>query len=253
MMLATLQDRHGVMPMMNVSSFYVAPEFRRQGYGTELLQQTRHKARKLGMMQLNFYYMTGSAGGEEIENMLLAAGCKGPVTRMVVGKRKGRFEPPWLNMFPFPASCRSFPWRELTPADRQYLVDIQRRERPFPDYLWPFKDNFQETEPINSLGLKKNGRVIGWLLTHRLDAVTIRYSNICLHRDHQGFGLALPLLSESIVRHNLYHRDIPRAIFSIFTPNKIMLKFAKKILMPYMTEMKESRVVYFDHIRHEAG
>lgn len=56
-------------------------------------------------------------------------------------------------------------------------------------------------EPINSLGLLYQERIVGWLITHRIDTDTIRYSAFYLEPSLRFQGAAIKMLVDSIKLH----------------------------------------------------
>lgn len=83
-------------------------------------------------------------------------------------------EAPWLNKnYRFSPSFTFFPWQEITPEERLNLQKQQETSLWIPDELSPFKHE-ENLEPLNSLGLRYEGEVVGWVITHRLSPDTIR-------------------------------------------------------------------------------
>ncbi len=122
------------------------------------------------------------------------------------------FDPPWLQKkFSLPQGCELFRWNELTNSEREALKK-QETELTFHSNVSPFSTRYA-IEPSNSLGIRSKSGVIGWLITHRPNKETIRYSAIYVSSEMRFTSCALALLTESIrIQKNL---PIRWAIFDV--------------------------------------
>ena len=107
---------------------------------------------------------------------------------------------PWPTEIIWPDGFEVFPWVDLTPADEE---DMRRRQEEedgwYPEYLKPFQVE-RLLEPANSVGLRHEGQVVGWMITHRTAPDTVQYTSLFLDRKVRGQGLALPLVAEAVAR-----------------------------------------------------
>ena len=87
-----------------------------------------------------------------------------------------------------------FYWRDLT-KEEEKRIEFQRKQSTFPADVYPLAHK-KLVEYSNSLGLRYHGEVVGWMITHRIDKNTIRYSAFYLDRDLRVRfpGLAVKLL-----------------------------------------------------------
>jgi hypothetical protein len=116
---------------------------------------------------------------------------------------------------PLPEGYGLFPWGELTEADRESILSRQAAAPWYPESLSPFLHE-QSAEPINSLGLRYQGIVVGWMITHRTRPDRFRYSQLFVSEDVRGLGVGFTLLRESIRLH--CESDVDGFYF-VFEPN----------------------------------
>jgi hypothetical protein len=115
----------------------------------------------------------------------------------------------------------AFPWADLTATERE---DLQARlepdaERSIPQPLSPFQLS-DTVEHDCSLGLRYDGRVAGWMITHRLAPEVLQYT--CL----RGPGVGLSLLARAILRQ-AEETDIPRFIWMVDAEHTRMHRFLR--------------------------
>ena len=112
--------------------------------------------------------------------------------------KSSTFSASWMkNKYRLPKNIEIFKWKFLTLKERKQL-ELEISRDMIPSSVSPF---IQEKliEPSNSLGLrKKDGEVIGWMITHRMDVDTIQYASLFIKREYQFLGYAIFLSTESI-------------------------------------------------------
>jgi hypothetical protein len=140
-----------------------------------------------------------------------------------------------------PDSYSIFPWSEITEAERLALQKPEERFPWIPETLIPFihEENF---EPLNSLGLRYQGELVGWMITHRVSVDTIRYACGFLRPDLQKMGRFIPLLANAI--HIQNKANILNCICVVSLQRNAMVNFVKKRMAPYLTSLKESQESY---------
>lgn len=229
--------------MLTVLSLYVEKPARNQGIACQLVKALVSESRQRGYDGLCIQYR---APRPALERVLAKTGWTMPVPFLTTYKTDARIRATPLLDFGFELDDRYeiFAWSELQAEDRPHIVALLERE-PLPSRFlspWPEADR---VEPLNSVGVRFEGRVVGWSLTHRLDPQTIRYSGIFVHPDHRGLkgmGVGLCLLIESIQRHLPYSEtEIPFALFVVRRDNAFMPSIAQRYLAPYAFEKQEMR------------
>jgi len=107
------------------------------------------------------------------------------------------FQPSWLyKKYRYPADIFSLPWQTLSENEKKELLR-QKNQSRFPAEISPFL-NETDIEPLNSLVLKKNEEIIGWMITHRINPLTIRYSALYILPKYQFTSLSTKLLIDAI-------------------------------------------------------
>ena len=99
-------------------------------------------------------------------------------------------------------------------------------------------------EPLNSLGLRYQGEVIGWTITHRIDSETIRYSVMFVEERFQRMGRGFSLLTQAVKRQ--IDSGIPYATAAVSNNNPSMLHCVERYHKPYAMFISESRYSYRD-------
>lgn len=226
-----------VVRYAEVHTLFVAENHRRQHLGTQLLSALEPILRPLRCIVVTFVYPAEAPYTLYLEGVLKALSWEGPRPFMTYCKFNGRtFQPSWLRTdFGHSSGFTVFPWSQLTAQERK-KIESQLEKGIVPHSVSPFKDEGR-IEPINSLGLRHNGDVIGWMITHRDDPDTIRYTALYIHHDYYMSGEAIKLLCESIWRQK--KADVPWAILNVnvtLSPPR-WLRFLERRLIPYAIEV----------------
>ena len=228
-----------------VLSLYVTPAHRQRGIATALLNQLEQMVMQQKILQrqvkeLQLVYMTGKPTTVALERLLQNSHWALPETSMIVCKSTtDRIAAAlWMKQYPLPSAFQICPWVEITAAEVQQ-VEQQQADRPWiPADLAPSRQEGR-LEPINSLGLRHQGQLIGWVLTHRLDASTIRYTCSFICPDFQRMGRLVPVYVEAIRRQ--HQAGIPNGIWTVPVHHPAMFNFVKNRMAPYMTSVEETR------------
>ncbi len=83
------------------------------------------------------------------------------------------------------------------------------------------------------------GKVVGWMINHRVASDTIRYSILFVAKEIQRSGKGMVLLAESI-RLQL-DSSVPYGKFAVQIQNQPMLHIVRRHLSPYLIGQTESR------------
>ena len=156
-----------------VLSLFVIPEYRRQGIGNQLLVALETEFRGKICQQIDLIYIPNQTI-IALEKIFQKNAWSKPKARMLIGlgERETIKNMPWLWLNldqKLPLGYEIFPWGELTSKERTIL----EKSLWYPDILSPFTEE-DIIEPINSLGLRYNHQVVGWMITHRISENTIR-------------------------------------------------------------------------------
>lgn len=231
-----VQDR-----IVVIFSIFVAIEERNKGIGTALLTRIQAELQDRGCKILQLNYTTGKPTTAALERVIEKCNWTPPETRTLVckGEAKRIIEANWIRRYSrLPSSYSIFPWEEITPEERQIIQQQQQTQPWIPEDLVPFKyeDNL---EPLNSIGLRYQGQVVGWLINHRIAPHTIRYTCSFVREDLQKMGRIIILYAEACERQ--IKANIPNAIWTVPSFHQSMVSFVKNHWLPYLNAVEESR------------
>lgn len=227
-----------------ILSIFVEPSHRKQGLGTALLWQLLEELKKRHCNSVKMVYITGKSSTLALEGLLKKLDFTTPEPRMLVCKcdRKMMLEAPCLQKeYPLPRTMEIVSWLAITSEEKQQIQDSQTENPWIPEDLVPFKHE-KNLEPLNSLGIRYQNRVVGWIITHRLQLDRIRYTCSFIKQNLQKRGLIIPAYFQSI-KLQAAKPEISKAIWTVPYKYKPMINFVKKNLAPYMVSVEESRGV----------
>lgn len=78
-------------------------------------------------------------------------------------------------------------WSELSEADREFIRSKEGRPGWFEPRANPFREE-RILEPDNSLVLRKDSVIVGWLTVHRTSPDTLRYTDVFIHENLKRGG-----------------------------------------------------------------
>lgn len=218
-------------------SLLVLPNFRHQKIGQTLVKYLEKSLTESGCRTIIVKYQVTPLTQTALEPLLDRLQWQPPESKFLLAKTtiEKLSQAPWLYKYPLPEAFEIFPWAALTQTEKQLLLT----RKDYPDALSPFS-NDTRIEPLNSLGLRYKGEVIGWCLTHRVAPDTIRYSSFFVAKQYQKMGRGISLLAEAIKRQ--IASPVANVKFSVATDNAPMLQFFNRHLRPYVTGIGESRI-----------
>lgn len=113
-------------------SLLVNAAHRRKGIATALVQAVEDAVRARGFATIEAVYMSGKPSIDAVERIFGARGWEPPELRTISVKftMQEALSTPWYGrMGLLPPGAEIFPWKELTAAERQELVDSNSRRR----------------------------------------------------------------------------------------------------------------------------
>lgn len=218
-------------------SFFVEFDSRSQGIGTQLLHYLETALIKLGCPEMFVKYRVSAWTDLALEPILQKQNWQKPETEFVLVKTSAAKlqSAPWVYKYRLPEQFTVFPWTQLTESEK---VRILQRKK-YPEALSPFSDD-PRLEPLNSVGLRYQGEVMGWAIAHRVAPDTIRYSSMFVEEPFQKLGRGFALLTEAVRRQ--LDADIPYLTAAIARDNIGMLHCVDRYLKPYAESLSESRL-----------
>jgi hypothetical protein len=243
--IARLDRPDDAMPRQGqVLSLFVTPDHRNRGLGRLLLTHLETELGDRGCQQLEIRYLSGSHA-RPLERILTQQRWFAPQATALVcyaSTDRVRQAPPphlvdylerWLNRLP--AHYQFFPWIDLTAAER---ADLERRmeDDALMQRFNPFLED-DKLEPLNSLGLRYENRIVGWVITHRTAADTVRYTQMYVDPASQPLSRSTLLLAKAI-QLQVEHLPHTKGTFRVDIGNAPMVKFVHRRLKPYLGDLR---------------
>jgi GNAT superfamily N-acetyltransferase len=232
--------RHSTAPAgtAELLSLYVAPERWRAGFGTGLLGALEEQFAATAIRQIGVKYTTQTPLLAAFERVLAKRGWSPPETELT-GAEIGPsiMQSAWARSR-LPAGFEVFPWAALAASDRARLEEIRQT---IPPALWPL-DADVPPEPANSLGLRApDGDLAGWMVTHRADERTVRYTVLYVREPWRSAPVSFALLAESMRRQTEF---LPETVgtLAVNRTNAPMLRILQRKLSAHALSTYEVRV-----------
>lgn len=226
---------------------FVQEEYRRQGVGSQLLAKITDEFRQLNIQFLTWEFYSWLQDIDIIKHIQLKQGWSSP---SVVTERyhfdAATFSPPWYKEEKslIPKGYKIFLWRFLNPKQEKEIRQFIKPHSTLTD-ISPFNQP-DKVEKMNSLGLKKDNKIAGWMITHRIDKDTIRYSALFIHSELRGLGPAIGLLKESIRLHKASPVKSAYTEINLRRTPRYWVNFVRKRLAPYATRKEEILLSFLD-------
>jgi GNAT superfamily N-acetyltransferase len=219
-----------------VISLFVMPGHRRRGVGHALLEHMEAALRGKRYRSIQVNYQDDWVNTAALDELMKTCGWSSPrpVMLQCKGSMQGIAAAEWLDRHALPDDFQIFPWSDLTAVERSDILNRQRCAAWYPPELTPFQEE-NRIEYLNSLGLRHNGEVVGWMITHRLDANTIQYTSLFVRKEFQRLGRAIPLLAEAIRRQ--MPSGIERGVCQIHLDSLPMIRYMKRRIWPHDTKI----------------
>lgn len=183
-------------------SLFVHPQWRGRGIGTGTLQHLEVELARLGVGRVEGTYTTGKPAIPILEHLFEKLGWDAPAVRTI----SVRFTPeearrtPWYARNLLPKGSEVFAWRDLTPAEITELKSSNAAAPWIAPGLEPWSHAQFGYEPDTSVGLRYRGRVVGWVINHRIWNDTVRFTCSFMRADLARRAAILPLYTEAIER-----------------------------------------------------
>ena len=226
--IAQDRDQHSA----ELLSVFVDKTCRGHGLGKALLGALESLVAEAGLGELAAVYMRGKPSIDIVERLLAQHGWSEPEPRMVTVKFmvEELYKAAWLHRYAPRAGYEIFSWMDLRDAEREEIRRSHETDAWIAPDLVPWKYD-SEYEPTTSVGMRFEGKVVGWVINHRLDDQTVRYTCSFMRRDLQGVGAILPLYCESFRR--LHRFGFKRGMFVAPLYHPQMAKFSRRWFGPW--------------------
>lgn len=237
--LAELPLQAGDVPQL--LSISVRSEYRRRGVATALVGAVEDLVAARGFDSMEAVYMTGRESIAALERILAARAWEPPALRSVSVKFtiEEALATPWYGRVRTPEGAEIFPWCELTAAERQRIAASNEEAPWIPDSLQPWRHDTHGFDAVSSVGLRYRGEVVGWVINHRVEERTVRFTCSFMRRDLSRRARILALYTESIRRLS----ETPCRSCTFITPTVYpeMVTFIRQHMAPYASFIGETR------------
>ncbi len=243
--LATLRTAMGHALLL---SLYVEPDFRNRKIASQLLSQFEVILLELECQLISHIYASDHPTTPYLEKILKKLDWSDGVPFSFRCHFQAlEFHPQWLHRkYRFPKGFELFLWKHLTLKERKQ-INYQLENERIPPSVSPFHRE-STIEPINSLGIRKDGEVIGWMIVNRIDHETLQYSSLFIQRDYQFLGFSVYMLAASILLQQKAMIEKSIMDVNLEESEQSWLDFIKKRLLP-----GTSRVERFKESFHNIG
>jgi GNAT superfamily N-acetyltransferase len=217
---------------VEVLSLCVQEAHRGHGLGTQLLTSLEEALRDHNDVHVaSCTYVEGSPARVAIERVLAKCGWTPPIGRMLMfqGELETLSRAHWLQNVELSDDFFLVPWGEITARERESLQRWQQAENWIPQDLepWRHEDDF---DAATSLGLRQNGRLVGWVLTHRLSADMVRFSSGWVHPSLQRRGRLFALYAAA--GEKAMAQGCTRASWTVPLHHEAKAAFARRWMAP---------------------
>lgn len=226
---------------LTLHSLFVPPPYRRRGVAAGLLRAAEGLARRRGAPRIEAVYMTGKEGPETFERLIGRLGWAAPEARMVSVKFTiaEAMTTRWYQKYPLREALEIFSWKDLTAAEREELRSSQAAAPWIAPDLVPWKYDARGFDAVSSVGARLEGKIVGWVINHRLENGTVRFTCSYIREDLKRRGRIVPLYSESIRR--LAAEGAKGASLTVPMHHRAMVTFILKHCKEWVTFVGETR------------
>lgn len=225
-------------------SVFVKPEERRRGLGSALVGAVEDETRRRGFDSLSAVYTTGKPAIEWMERILTRRGWDPPEA----GSLTVRFRPSDALASPafserriraYSRGLEIFPWSQVTAEDIDEMQRTDEERCWIEPSLEPWQ-YFGAAVDASSVAARYRGRVVGWVINHRVVAGLVRFSISYMRRDISRRGRILPLYHASLKQ---VVEDGGARYCTFITPMSYpnMVSFVERWIAPFATFIGESR------------
>ncbi len=226
-----------------IHSLFVDEKYRNQKIATTLINTFEKTLRDLKCFMITMFYSNAIESKLQFEHLIKKCEFTPPFPLIYRYFYKGaHFNPDWIGKkYRYPAHFSTIYFKELQEEERKSLL-TREDQGAIPCEVSPFL-NEEAIEPSNSFFLKDKDRIIGWIITHRVNETLIRYSSLYIEPEYQHLGYSIKLLIDSMqIQKQNISKNHP-AIFAVFDLNtnqtdKNWQHFIEKRLSPHADKVE---------------
>jgi GNAT superfamily N-acetyltransferase len=223
-----------------VLSLFVRQDHRNRGLATRLLEGLEQEIGGRGFDAVEAVYMTGKPSVPALERVLSRSGWAPPELRTL----SVRFTPdemaraPWFGGESLPEGFELLPWVELAPEALDEARGSHAQAPWIPAGLEPWRHG-PGCDPVSSLALRLGGKVVGWVINHRLAPDTVGFTCSFVRRDVAPPAALFVLFTESIGR--LREAGARLCALTVPAAHRDSLELVRRHCVPYAGFCAETR------------
>jgi hypothetical protein len=224
-------------------SFYQRPERQTPLAADGLMALFEDAVCDAGFRSLGFVYTSGTREAEALEELLARRGWSPPETRMVTLRftLEQLKSTPWFERYRRRTGFGFVPWIEIGEAEVAALRASHEESGWIAEDLVPWGFDQQRLDAASSIAIRLGGEIVGWVLNHRIDERTIRFTCSFLRRDLSRRARIVPAYSESIARAEAAGYE--RGLFTVPKHHTEMVAFVERWCAPWFGFVGETRGV----------
>jgi GNAT superfamily N-acetyltransferase len=233
LILAALDEEKSVA---TIQSLAVSKTHRQQGIATALLSALEEQLRRQKAKSIHAVYTTAMESHPILSKLQQKQGWPEPKPRNYFCRGSVQHvhdNAAWMKRIRCPSRFELFSWEDLSGSERE-SIEADVLQGVVPKDLSPFQEE-ETLEPMTSVGIRADGRVVGWQTNHSLpgEPGVLRYSYTYAYPEFQKTGRAFILIKEAIKR-NMDHKldEFPRFVSSVAYHREPMLRFYERHLTP---------------------
>lgn len=214
-------------------SFYLRPERDTPAAADGLMARFEDAVRDAGFQSLGFVYTSGVKGSEALAELLARRGWSAPETRMVTLRftLEQIKQTPWFERYRRRAGFEFAPWVEVGEGELAALRASHEESGWIAEDLVPWGFDQSRLDAASSLAILLDGEIVGWVLNHRIDEKTIRFTCSFLRRDLSRRARIVPAYTESILRAEAAGYE--RGLFTVPKHHTSMVAFVERWCAPW--------------------
>ncbi len=217
-------------------SLFVEPQHRQRGLASRLIVHLEQQLAGRGGHRLEAVYQSSWSSCPVVEWLLQKQGWSVHLPHQLLFKMTPAElrQSSIFERYELPPDFTVFPWRDLTPAERQA---IQADRDWYPAALDPFAYE-PYIEPTSSIGLRYQGQIVGWKIHHCFSPDVIRRPFLFLSEACRGKGVGMAFLVESLRRY--LDSGVPAYIAEVDRSNPRLVQWWQRHVIPYLSETVET-------------
>jgi GNAT superfamily N-acetyltransferase len=214
-------------------SIYVKPAMRNRGIAGALVAELELAVGRAGFSRLSAVYMTGGADTQFVERLFARRLWSPPQVRMRVFKStlEQAMKTPWYQRYELGAGLELVAWPDIGPAHLERLKASHQATNWIAPDLVPWAYDFKDLDRASSIGILRDGELVGWVINHRMTDETVRFTCAFIRRDLSRRARILPAVSESVRRAR--EAGYRYLMFTVPADHREMSSFADRWCAPW--------------------